>query len=253
MNLLKSETKNLPVKLTQEQFNAKAKELSSLLQERASLEVTHKNRRDQMKEELSNIESRIGLAGGIVNRGEEYRDIITETYLGDNDTIIVKRTDTGETIETRAARPDELQLNLAVLDEEDQAEIAKADAISERLAAEEDATVAAPAEATATQESQQPVEDPPAKKAHKSKRLDLSTLKITTAVNGNNHRVELGGKFAESLYLVQATMLAFKANGMDENNPKALANEILKTFGDSPERRQILGILNPDETKKVKS
>ena len=115
--LLQSLTKSLPVKLSTGSLIAKGKELTDLLQKRTSMEVTHKNRRDQMKEEISNIESQIGSIAGIVSRGEEYRDIVCDVFIGDNDIVIIKRTDTGEPIETRPARDDERQIALGLFPE----------------------------------------------------------------------------------------------------------------------------------------
>lgn len=116
--LLQSFTKSLPIKLSTEALIARGKELTDLLQKRTSMEVTHKNRRDQMKEEISNIEPQIGSIAGIVSRGEEYRDIVCDVFIGDNDIVIIKRTDTGEPIETRPARDDERQIALGLFEDE---------------------------------------------------------------------------------------------------------------------------------------
>jgi hypothetical protein len=125
MNLIDTRTKSLPIKLAPEAFAVKARELTSLLQERSSLEVTHKNRRDQMKEEISNLESRIGLTAGIVSRGEEFKDILVDIFMGDNDTVIIKRHDTGETIEARPAQDEERQMALHLFEKEEAAAQAK--------------------------------------------------------------------------------------------------------------------------------
>jgi hypothetical protein len=118
--LIQSYTKSLPVKLTTEAHIAKSRELTDLLQKRASMEITHKNRRDQMKEEISNIESQIEMAAGVVSRGEEYKDITCEVFIGDNDTVIIKRTDTGEPIETRPAQDDERQMALDLFEKKEE-------------------------------------------------------------------------------------------------------------------------------------
>jgi hypothetical protein len=387
MKLIKEYTKQLPCKLTPPELQARGRELASEVQDKTNEEASQKNIKDQMKERLSELEARIKRHSSVVYSGEEYRDVKVEVYLGDNDVVTVKRSDTGEVVEgPRPARPEEQQLALDLVEKEAQeqpnAEAKKPDitvtpqpapvaqlnppgtvegevreiteepedvshhqfttiqdmphseipcydtskpipcstcandgvscfrelfcvdsdgsyicdqkrvkgAIKDYVPASESPVAPPdvpgheseserqetgftgspePQQSAADQafdaipsagdeyRAQQVVQEPekhtrrgrPAKKVAKTEsRLDLSTFQIENTSSPNlPYRVTWGESLIESNSKVQAVMQSLRENGLDFDSPVAMANGLLKKHGDSPERRQILNILNPDE------
>jgi len=219
--------RNLPYKLSPEELRERSKNLAIALRDKTAIEATHKNRRDQMKEELSEIDARIGKIANVVYSGEDYQDVLVEVSMGDNETVQVKRLDSGEIIETRPARDEEKQLTLKLIEEEavtPDPEVVKANAIHEKLATAEEKKTA------------------PAKGKKKATPADLlATFKVhVPEKDSEKYSVTLGTVTVEDSLLKQAVMSAFKAYGIEASKPKALANMILKDYAPSEEREQIL-------------
>ena len=107
--ILRTETRNLPCKLTNDELRDKADELASTVQ---AIEG-EKSRQDSVKAELkatmAELESRQTRLAQVVSRREEYRDVKVVVELHENDIVREVREDTGEAIQTRPARDTERQ------------------------------------------------------------------------------------------------------------------------------------------------
>lgn len=107
--LLRTETRNLACKLTDDQLITKANELANVVQ---SIEA-EKARQESVKAELNatmrELTSRQTRLAQIVSRREEYRDVKVKVEWHENDIVNEIREDTNEMILTRPARDDERQ------------------------------------------------------------------------------------------------------------------------------------------------
>lgn len=107
--LLRTETRNLPCKLTDAELRDKADQLATTVQ---AIEG-EKGRQDSVKAELkatmTELESRQSRLAQVVSRREEYRDVKVIIEWHENDIVQEAREDTGQIIQTRPARDTERQ------------------------------------------------------------------------------------------------------------------------------------------------
>lgn len=111
------ETRSLPVKLTQDEYTARADELARQVGRFDEVESTRKAQQTDFKSQLETIEGAIKSLSRIVRDKTEYREI--RVYESRNDTALtmdIIRDDTGEVVESRPLRKDELQANLFSLE-----------------------------------------------------------------------------------------------------------------------------------------
>ena len=106
-------TRQLPVTLTQEEINLRAMDLARRIDE---IDDVHAEKAEAMAgfkqrfEELENIKN--GLAR-VIRSGFEYRDVqVEERPNHDRKVVETYRTDTGERVDVRAMREDEMQEDL---------------------------------------------------------------------------------------------------------------------------------------------
>lgn len=111
-NVLRTETRNLPCKLTDAELRERSDGLATTVQ---AIEG-EKGRQDSVKAELkatmTELSSRQNRLAQVVSRREEYRDVKVRIELHENDIVNEIREDTGETIQIRPARDTERQQKL---------------------------------------------------------------------------------------------------------------------------------------------
>lgn len=130
--------KSLHVKLTQEEFNDHAIELAKLMSERDRIESSLASMRSSFKASIDETTAKIAKERQLVQEGREWRDVhCTVVYDYDERRVITTRTDTGEVIEDRAMRLDEMQMEMDFTSESENV----ADAVEE-----EEPTIPIPAE-----------------------------------------------------------------------------------------------------------
>jgi len=105
--------KSLNVELTEEEFKAHAVELAKMMSERDRIENQMQSMRSQFKAELDEATAKINRERTLVQTGREWRDIhCTVVYDYDKKRVVTSRTDTGEVIEDRVMRLDEMQVEM---------------------------------------------------------------------------------------------------------------------------------------------
>lgn len=114
--LIKTSTRKLACKLTDDELRSKGDELAVTCQEIKNQETKDKQIRDQLKMELSALQSKQGSLALIISRREDYRDVeVTTEYIETGDAqgqVMEKRTDTGEVIIIRPPMDSERQPKL---------------------------------------------------------------------------------------------------------------------------------------------
>jgi|WetSurMetagenome_2_1015567.scaffolds.fasta_scaffold27452_6 hypothetical protein len=103
-------TKNLPVKLTQEELLQKSAELAGTVQDYATEESRQVDIKAQLKAKLTELDAKRTQLAIVVARREEYRDVRCEVVADPAAlTAVIVRTDTGEIVEKRALTDKERQ------------------------------------------------------------------------------------------------------------------------------------------------
>lgn len=110
---LRTETRMMPVRLTDEELRQKADELAYSVQEIADEGDRQKNIKDQMKARMSELTSKQRRLALVVSRKEEFRDVEIGIELGADNQVKEVRKDTGEVILMRPVRDSERQYSLA--------------------------------------------------------------------------------------------------------------------------------------------
>lgn len=157
---LKTETRALPVKLTQDEIRIKGQDLARAVQKLEQEVALKKSTTAQLKAACDSAAAAAALLSAIVASGEEVRPVLCEWHLFDPKPTkkSLKRQDTGAVVETRDLTPDDTQRTLpGVLSEADAQK--KADEDKLKTAAEEAGKVA---EAFAKGESLPPLTVPKA-------------------------------------------------------------------------------------------
>jgi hypothetical protein len=107
--LLRTETRDLPCKLTVEELRDKADELATTVQAIESEKARQDSVKAELKATMTELESRQTRLAQVVSRREEYRDVKVIIELHENDIVKEMRDDTGEIIQIRPARDTERQ------------------------------------------------------------------------------------------------------------------------------------------------
>lgn len=108
-------SEELTCSLTEEEVTAAGQALAHLLQEQEQMEEEHAEIKERMKGEASNMSARRKRIESKLRTGEELRQVEVIEYLNGK-RIVTVRTDTGEQVRDRAARPEELQGSIPGLD-----------------------------------------------------------------------------------------------------------------------------------------
>ena len=105
--------KSLNVELTEEEFKGHAVELAKLMSERDRIENRMTSMRSQLKAEIDEVVAKINRERTLVQTGREWRDVsCAVTYDYDAKRVTTAAADTGEIIEDRAMRLDEMQVEM---------------------------------------------------------------------------------------------------------------------------------------------
>lgn len=111
----KFETRQLRVVLTDEERLKLAQDIGRASQSHAQAREQAKEVAAKAKAEVERTRMEVEEIGALLANGYEYRDVEVAIAVDlDGRRVIVTRTDTGEVIEDRRARPDELQGELAL-------------------------------------------------------------------------------------------------------------------------------------------
>jgi hypothetical protein len=106
-------TKQLPVKLTNDELLAKSSALAGTVQDYATEESRQADIKAQLKAKLTELDAKRTQLAIVVARKEEYRDVRCEIVADyDAQTAIEYRMDTGEVVMTRALTDGEKQNRL---------------------------------------------------------------------------------------------------------------------------------------------
>lgn len=113
LEIKRTETRNLPVKLREDELLERGHSLASVIQDITSEEARQVDVKAQMKARLSELEARRSQLAIVVSRREEQRDVTCDVFH-DYDRVVVEtvRRDTGEVVYSRAMTEDERQLPL---------------------------------------------------------------------------------------------------------------------------------------------
>src|SRR5438552_18837256 len=118
--------RTLPVALTRDEKISCGYVLAGLYKDYQAVEYAKKAAAENFKEQLDALDARISHLAGIVRAGEEPRDVeCVWRYLFETNSKELIRTDTGDTIETKAIEAAERQLLLQINQEAEATEAAK--------------------------------------------------------------------------------------------------------------------------------
>jgi len=107
------ETRNLPVQLSKDEIRLRGEELARKHAEYDDVESARKASQQESKGKLERIEAESRELANTIRTGREYREIeVREVKNVDNLSMDLVRVDTGEIIESRPLRADELQVGL---------------------------------------------------------------------------------------------------------------------------------------------
>lgn len=111
--VLRTQTRSLPCKLTDDEVRNAGGELAAVVQDIAAEEERQTDVKAQMKARLTELQSRQTQLAIKVSRREEFREAKVEYEINDGaDIVTERRLDTGEVMTIRPARDDEHQLAL---------------------------------------------------------------------------------------------------------------------------------------------
>lgn len=110
---LRTQTRSLPCKLTDDEVRNAGGELAAVVQDIATEKERQKDVGAQMKARLAELQSRQTQLAIKVSRREEFREVRVEYEINDGaDIVTERRLDTGDIMTIRPARDDERQLAL---------------------------------------------------------------------------------------------------------------------------------------------
>ena len=107
--IVRTETRNLPCKLTDGELRERSDELATTVQAVEGEKARQDSVKAELKAKMSELESRQTRLAQVVSRKEEYRDVKVSIELHANDLVKEVRQDTGELITVRPAKDFELQ------------------------------------------------------------------------------------------------------------------------------------------------
>lgn len=113
--LVKTETRSLPVKLTDHELRERGDALAAVIQDLNAEENRQVDLKTQMKARLTELDAKQTQLAITISRREEYRDVACDVFH-DYDKLRVEtvRRDTGETVHTRGMTQEEMQRPLPV-------------------------------------------------------------------------------------------------------------------------------------------
>lgn len=115
----KNVTKQLPVTLTDEEILKYGRDCARAQADRNQIQNTAKQVAKEFSAKVAEQEAIIAKLSVYINSGKETRDIACiELKNWTKGTVLVQRTDTHETIESRPMREDEKQMEMQEVDEE---------------------------------------------------------------------------------------------------------------------------------------
>jgi hypothetical protein len=243
--LIKETVKNLPCTLTGIERGKRGEELASIVQDIGNEEARQKNQKDQMKETLSALEANMRKVSSIVHSGVEYRDIKTITWMLDSNKVQIIRTDSGEIIEERDARADEMQLSLDMMKEKK--DVAPAEEPADLPFADPNSLVPPPEVAEKPKKGRKPKVVDAIAKGSSVTAIDLTTFKVEKGEGKEEMTLSMSNQSVRDTSMKAGIMQLFRALGEDCENPKVLSNRIIKKYADCDQRKHILSVLNPDE------
>lgn len=113
--ITRSETRSLPVKLTEDELRERGDSLAAVIQDINAEENRQVDMKTQMKARITELDAKQTQLAITISRREEYRDVTVDVYH-DFDKLKVEtvRRDTGECIHRREMTQEELQRPLPV-------------------------------------------------------------------------------------------------------------------------------------------
>jgi len=111
--------RNVPVTLTQDEFEQRAAELAAVNQELEALDRNRKAAASGFKGQIEKAQGRLSKLVLIVAKRAEYRDVNCSQRINPDAKIVeIVRSDTGEIVDTRALTSQDLQDSLIFLNEQ---------------------------------------------------------------------------------------------------------------------------------------
>lgn len=105
-----TETRRLPVAIADEEKIAKsARELARVLHEQDAIKTKQREKNEGFRAELKELRERVSELADTVEKHTELKEITCRIVLKADQSVDIVRTDTGEVVENRAAKKDELQ------------------------------------------------------------------------------------------------------------------------------------------------
>lgn len=113
--IARTETRSLPVKLTDEELRERGDSLAAVIQDINAEENRQVDMKTQMKARITELDAKQTQLAITISRREEYRDVTVDIYHNyDALKVETVRRDTGECIHRREMTQDELQRPLPV-------------------------------------------------------------------------------------------------------------------------------------------
>lgn len=113
MKTVATKIRLLPCHLSEDEVNSKGKELAQLYADITQEEVRQKEVKNQLKKELSRLQTRIGALSNQIRTQSEERNVEVDIMMDDLASVIKEvRRDTAEIINTRAPNESERQTSL---------------------------------------------------------------------------------------------------------------------------------------------
>jgi hypothetical protein len=115
LKLARTESKTLPVKLTERELRERGDSLASVIQDLNTEEHRQVDIKAQMKARVSELDARKTQLAITISRREEDRDVTIEVWHDyERVRVYAVRRDTGEEIYSRSMTPEEMQRPLPV-------------------------------------------------------------------------------------------------------------------------------------------
>lgn len=115
LRMVKTESRNLPVKLSETELRDRGDQLAAVIQDVNSEESRQVDVKTQMKARLTELDAKKSQLAITISRREEYRDVTVEIWHDyERLKVFTVRKDTGEEIHRRAMVSEEMQRPLPV-------------------------------------------------------------------------------------------------------------------------------------------
>jgi len=115
LNIIRTETRSLPVKLHEDELRDRGDKLAAVIQDLNAEEDRQVDVKAQMKARLSELDAKKTQLAIVISRREEYRDVPVDVFADYAKQIVeAVRRDTGEVLTTRRMTEEERQQPLPV-------------------------------------------------------------------------------------------------------------------------------------------